>query len=150
MSYMLLGGFEDETNPWHALAACVGQIRGKWEPGLLLMMGNWVPVFLPAFEWNVSWPRRRHLKVRYALPDVAVLMASSFKFTLIAVDTSGKEHVLVEETIKQGNKTVYDRKWKLDYPVAKIRIVYDNLGNMGEERVGWNRLWFCPEVKLPK
>jgi hypothetical protein len=140
--YFVFRGYVDKQGA-NFVAAGVGQIRGKWEPGLLLE-GGWGPV-RPAFEWKVSWPQGTRLEFRYALTDVAAAISSGFKLTIIAVESSGKEHILREETLKNGDKTVYDREWKLDYPVAKIRVVQDNIGEPW-----FVLLWFSPEVELPK
>ncbi len=141
--YVYLAGYEREQHlrnpPEGWLAVGVARVRDKWEPGLLLM------AILPAFEWKASWPQGTRLKVRYALNDVGVTRTGCAKFSIIAVEDSGKEHVLGEQTLKRGDKTVYDRNWTLDYRVAKIRFLYD-------EPVGprWEPLWVLPEVELPK
>ncbi len=143
--HQLAGGFEWEGDSREFLALGEGLVRGVRRGGLMMLSfpnGNVLRA-----QWNVDFPKGHTLGLEYALTDFAARLSSNgLTFTVLAVDTDGKEHVVLQDTFARGDEAVREKQLRFDYPVRQLALVHDNLG---EEM--WDVLWIRPEgLVVPK
>ena len=137
--HQLGGGFEWERDSRSYIALGEANVRGRRRPGLVMLAfpdGNVLQA-----EWKVSFAKGSSWRLQYALTDQAARSSNNgLKFTVVATDSDGAEHKLVERTLAPGDRKVYDETLRFDYAVRSIRFVHDNLG-----KEAWDVLWFHPQ-----
>ena len=62
-------------------------------------------------------------------------------FAVIAADSTGKKHTLVQETLMPGDTEIHHGEWYPKFPIHKLKFVGDSLGNES-----WDELWVHPEI----
>jgi serine/threonine protein kinase/Flp pilus assembly protein TadD len=156
--YILFGGYDavvDSSIPHPFLAFGLAQIRGELQPGLVMHSA----VFKFAVrasneglrasndgslnaEWQVALPKRTRLRIHWAFTEMGVRYSrNGLKFLVVATDSEGIDHVIVEGILEPGDTKVYETECCFDWVVQKLKFVHDNLRNgHGDD------LWILPEV----
>lgn len=137
--HQMAGGFEWVEDNRDFISLGEAWVRGKRRGGLLMLSfpdGNVLNA-----EWDVNLPKGRSFGLQYALTDwTARLTKNGLKFTVTATDADGNVRPLIEQILKKGDRTVYDKRFRFDYPVRKLTFTHDNLG-----QEFWSVLWIYPE-----
>jgi tetratricopeptide (TPR) repeat protein len=139
-----LGRWQSAEDPSNFLAFGLVHIRGRLQPGL--QFNSRPDGSVLHSEWDVSLPPGTVLKMEWALTDRSVERTrDGLKFTVIACDDEGEEHVLLEQVLPPKDAEVYQEQWEFDYEVKKLRFVKDTLDNKT-----YDQLWCLPEIVFPE
>jgi len=140
--FLVFDGYQPVHRNHPFLVCALAQVRGELRPGFVM---HSLEVDALHAEWDVSLPKGTRLRINWALTEMAVRTTTNgLEFSCIATDKEGVDHVVVEQTLRRGDKKMYEREHQFDYAVEKLRFVHDNLGNgSGDD------LWICPETQRP-
>ncbi len=137
-NHTLGSGFESAADSRCFLAVGTARVNGRQRPGLLMLAFPDVNVLRAS--WDVDLPEDEKIALEFALPDLAAQRTTNgLKFSVIATDDQGAEHVLLEQQINKGDNRVHQATLGGDFPIKKITLIHDNLG---EE--SWDVLWVHP------
>ena len=137
--HQLAGGFEWEGDPRDYIALGEARVRGERRGGLIMLSfpdGNKLSA-----SWPVDFPKGHAWRLRFALTDgAAAQSANGLKFTVVATDSAGAPHTVVERTLKPRDEKIYDEQVRFAFDVRKITFIHDNLGSEV-----WDVLWILPD-----